>query len=124
MNRYTASALIERIKRELASKIIDDKRYREEIVRQKKSRTQENKCLYDYDLDLDFSVEPKMLDDRKYYYIGNLLIEVVCLWNKFESLFKDFGWLCQFPDSCIHPCTIDGNIGCQCISIDPQLMYH
>jgi hypothetical protein len=61
---FTDSALTERIKKELASIKIDTEKYKQEI---EKHRITEGKNYYDYDLDLDFSRDPKIIDDRKYY---------------------------------------------------------
>ena len=68
--RYTMSALSEKIKKDLASVTFDIEEYRKKIAEHKKKRFA-NQCYYDYDLELDFSVNPKIpfnIDDRWYYY--------------------------------------------------------
>jgi hypothetical protein len=68
--RYTMSALSERIKKDLASVTFDINDYIDKIAEHKKKRLA-NQCYYDYDLELDFSVNPKIpfnIDDRWYYY--------------------------------------------------------
>jgi replicative DNA helicase Mcm len=62
---FSDSALTERIKKELASTVIDEEKYKQEI---EKHRIAEGKNYYDYNSDFDFSEDPKILDDRKYYY--------------------------------------------------------
>ncbi len=62
---FTDSALTERIKKELASIKINQEKYKQEI---ENNRITDNKNYYDYDLDLDFSKDPQIIDDRKYYY--------------------------------------------------------
>jgi DNA replicative helicase MCM subunit Mcm2 (Cdc46/Mcm family) len=62
---FTDSALTEKIKKELASTKIDKEKYKQEI---EKRRLTKDKNYYDYDQDLDFCKDPKILDDRKYYY--------------------------------------------------------
>ena len=74
-NRYTISALTDRIKKELATTKLNKDEYLTTIEEHKKNRDP-NKYYYDYDQDLDYSIdtkdperiENKNLDDRLYYY--------------------------------------------------------
>jgi hypothetical protein len=74
-NRYTFLALPDKIKKELAIVKFDVNDYLEEIDKSKKDRPS-NQCYYDYDLELDFSIntkdvtsiERKIYDKRWYYY--------------------------------------------------------
>lgn len=61
---YTDSALTERIKKELGSTKINIEKYKQEI---EKYRITIGKNYYEYDFDQDFSKDPKIIDDRKYY---------------------------------------------------------
>ena len=68
--RYTMSALSERIKRDLVSVTFDINEYMDKIAEHKTNRPAKQ-CYYDYDLELDFSVNPKIpfnIDDKWYYY--------------------------------------------------------
>jgi hypothetical protein len=73
--RYTISALSERIKKDLASVTFDINHYIDRIGEHKKKRPT-NQSYYDYDLELDFSIDTqeydsvnnKIYDDRWYYY--------------------------------------------------------
>lgn len=73
-NRYTRSALTDRIKKILATIKLDTGEYIASIEEHKKKRDS-NKYYYDYDLELDFSInikDPKSInnkiyDDRLYY---------------------------------------------------------
>jgi hypothetical protein len=69
-NRYTFSAIPDKIKKELAVIKFDLDEYVKEIEKYKKNRPY-NQFDYDYDLELDFSENPKIpfdIDDRWYYY--------------------------------------------------------
>ena len=69
-NRYTFSAIPDKIKKELATIKFDLDQYVKEIEKYKKYRPS-NKFYYDYDIELDFSENPKIpfdIDDRWYYY--------------------------------------------------------
>lgn len=69
-NRYTFSAIPEKLKKELAIIKFDIEKYKKEIDKYKKDRPS-NQHYYDYDLELDFSENPKIpfdIDDRWYYY--------------------------------------------------------
>ena len=69
-NRYTFSAIPEKLKKELAIIKFDIEKYKKEIDKYKKDRPS-NQYYYDYDLELDFSENPNIpfdLDDRWYYY--------------------------------------------------------
>ena len=75
--RYSFSALPNKIKKEIANKIFDVNEYLEKIDKYKKDRPS-NQFYYDYDKELDFSIdikdpesiEKKIYDDRWYYYIA------------------------------------------------------
>ena len=64
---YTNSALCDEIKQQLATTDMDIQRYKEQIEKFRNKTIQEQNW-YDFNLDLDFSDEPKILDNRKYYY--------------------------------------------------------
>jgi hypothetical protein len=69
-NRYTFSAIPDKIKKELAVIKFDLDKYVKEIEKYKKDRPS-NQFYYDYDIELDFSENPKIpfdIDDRWYYY--------------------------------------------------------
>ena len=74
-NRYTFSAIPDKIKKELAIVKFDVIDYVKEIEKYKKDRPL-NQYYYDYDKELDFSIdikdpesiEKKICDDRWYYY--------------------------------------------------------
>ena len=69
-NRYTVSAIPDKIKKELAIIKFDIETYKKKIEKYSKVRPP-NQCYYDYDLKLDFSENPKIpfdIDDRWYYY--------------------------------------------------------
>ncbi len=69
-NRYTFSAIQDNIKKELATVKFDVKNYTKDIDKYGKNRPL-NQCYYNYDLELDFSNNPKIqfdIDDRWYYY--------------------------------------------------------
>jgi hypothetical protein len=69
-NRYTFSAILEKIKKELAIIKFDIEKYKKEVDKYKKDRPS-NQFYYDYDFELDFSENPKIpfdMDDRWYYY--------------------------------------------------------
>lgn len=73
--RYTFDAIPEYIKKELAKVTFDVNEYLEQI-KQHKSNRSPKQYYYDYDLELDFSIDPdnpkniklKIYDDRLYYY--------------------------------------------------------
>jgi hypothetical protein len=74
-NRYAFSAIPDKIKKELAMIKFDVNEYLKEIDEYKKERSL-NQYYYDYDKELDFSIdtkdpksnEKKIYDDRWYYY--------------------------------------------------------
>jgi hypothetical protein len=74
-NRYAFSALPYQIKKELANIKLDVEEDLKKIDKYKKDRLS-NQCYYDYDLELDFSIdtkdpksiEKKIYDKRWYYY--------------------------------------------------------
>ena len=74
-NRYTIPALTDRLKKILATIILVIGEYLTNIEEHKKNRDP-NKYYYDYDQELDFSIdtndpksiESKIYDDRLYYY--------------------------------------------------------
>jgi hypothetical protein len=69
-NRYAFSAIPDKIKKELANVKFDIEKYREKISKLRKDRP-DNQHYYDYELELDFSENPKIpfdIDDRWYYY--------------------------------------------------------
>ena len=74
-NRYSFSAIPDKIKKELAMIKYDVNEYLKEIKEYKKDRPL-NQYYYDYDKELDFSIdtkdpksiEKKIYDDRWYYY--------------------------------------------------------
>ena len=71
-NRYTISALTDRIKKELATTKLNKEEYLTNIEKLKKNRDP-TKYYYDYDQDLDYSIDTKdpesikIYDDRLYY---------------------------------------------------------
>ena len=69
-NRYTFSAIPDKIKKELANVKFNVDEYKKKINKYKQDR-RPNQCYYDYDLELDFSENPKIpfdIDNRWYYY--------------------------------------------------------
>jgi hypothetical protein len=67
---YTQSSLVDIIKKQLATVLLDQESYIQEIQKYKKNR-QSNQYNYDYKLELDFSDNPKIpfaIDGRWYYY--------------------------------------------------------
>jgi hypothetical protein len=66
---YTSSALVEKIKQELASVTIDIPKYNNEIKRHRETRSIDQNH-YDFESDLDFSPELTLsiTEDKKYYY--------------------------------------------------------
>ena len=69
-NRYLFSAIPDKIKKDLAAVKFDLEKYQKDIDNCGKNRPP-NHCYYDYDLELDFSENPKIpfdIDDRWYYY--------------------------------------------------------
>lgn len=69
-NRYTFSAIPDKIKKELAITKFDVIEYKKKIDEYKQDRPS-NRFYYDYDLELDFSENLKIsfnIDDRWYYY--------------------------------------------------------
>jgi hypothetical protein len=68
-NRYTFSAISDNIKKELAIIKFDIEEYKKKIEDRKSIPS--NQCYYDYNLELDFTRNPKILfdiDERWYYY--------------------------------------------------------
>src|SRR5688500_12502475 len=94
-NRYTQSALTDRIKKILAAVKLDIGEYNENIEKHKKHRDQ-NKYYYDYDLELDFSIdtkdpnniETKIYDDRLYYYKAHQYLKLGLFLKKDAPAFK------------------------------------
>jgi hypothetical protein len=71
-NRYSFSAISDKIKKELAIVKFSVDEYKKKINGYKQARPS-NQCYYDYELELDFSENPKItfdIDDRWYYYKG------------------------------------------------------
>ena len=69
-NRYTFSAIPDKIKKELATVKFDVEEYKIKIDEYKKNRPL-NERYYNYELELDFSENPKIsfdIYDRWYYY--------------------------------------------------------
>ena len=69
-NQYTFSAIPDKIKKELVIIKFDIEEYKKEIEKYRKNRSP-NQRYYDYELELDFSDNPKIsfdIDDRWYYY--------------------------------------------------------
>jgi hypothetical protein len=69
-NRYTSASIPDKIKKELATVKFDVEEYKIKIDEYKKNRSL-NQHYYDYELELDFSENPKIpfdIDDRWYYY--------------------------------------------------------
>ena len=64
---YSQSALIEKIKHELTQIKLDIQSYKTKIEKHRIERSSAS-YYYDYDLDLDFDTDPKIIDNRKYYY--------------------------------------------------------
>ena len=72
---YTQSTVIELLKSNLVKIPLDKEKYLNQIRELKKTRPK-NQMYYDYELELDFSIDPddlsnvqrKLIDDRKYYY--------------------------------------------------------
>ena len=58
-NRYAFSAIQNKIKKELVVIKFDIEEYKKEIDKYKEDRPH-NQCHYDYDLELDFSENPKI----------------------------------------------------------------
>ena len=68
--RYTFSAIPDKIKKELVVIKLDIEEYKKEIDKYRTNRSP-NQRYYDYELELDFSENPKIsfdIDDRWYYY--------------------------------------------------------
>ncbi|MGI9010635.1 MAG: hypothetical protein ACR2F1_05560 [Nitrososphaeraceae archaeon] len=68
--QYTFSSIPDKIKKELAIVKFDVNEYKKKIDEYKQDRPS-NQFYYDYDLELDFSENPKIsfnIDDRWYYY--------------------------------------------------------
>ena len=69
-NRYSFSAIPDKIKKELANVKFNVDEYKKKINKYKQDRPS-NQCYYDYKLELDFSENPKIpfdIDNRWYYY--------------------------------------------------------
>ena len=69
-NRYTSASIPDKIKKELATVKFDVEEYKIKIDEYKKNRPL-NERYYNYELELDFSENPKIsfdIDDRWYYY--------------------------------------------------------
>ena len=94
-NRYTKSALTDRIKKILATIKLDIGEYISNIEKHKKNRDPK-KYYYDYDLELDFSIdtedpksiESKIYDDRLYYYKAHQYLKLGLFLKKDAPFFK------------------------------------
>lgn len=94
-SRYTRSALTDRIKRILATTKLNIEEYIKEIEKHKKNRDPK-KYYYDYDLELDFSIdtedpkniESKIYDDRLYYYKAHQYLKLGLFLKKYAPVFK------------------------------------
>lgn len=94
-NRYTRSALTDRIKKILAITKLIIEEYIKNIEKHKKNR-EPNRCYYDYDLELDFSIdtkdpnsiETKIQDDRLYYYKVHHYLKLGLFLKKDIPVFK------------------------------------
>jgi hypothetical protein len=94
-NRYTRSALTDRIKKILATTKLNIKEYINNIERHKKNRDP-NKYYYDYDQELDFSIDTedpksikrKIYDDRLYYYKAYQYLKLGLFVKKDAPVFK------------------------------------
>lgn len=94
-NRYTKSALTDKIKMILATTKLNIDEYIEEIKKHKKNRDPK-KYYYDYELELDFSIdtnnpesiENKIYDDRLYYYKTFHYLKLGLFLNKDAPPFK------------------------------------
>jgi hypothetical protein len=85
--RYTIAAISEKIKRDLASVIFDINDYKDKIAEYKQNRPI-NQHYYDYELELDFSDNPKIpfdIDDRWYYYKAYHYLKLGLFLNKKEA---------------------------------------
>lgn len=93
--RYTISAIVERIKKELAIITFDLTTYLLKIEKEKKGKAT-NHCYYDYDLELDFSIdtqepksiENKIYDDRSYYYKAHHFLKLGLFLDEDAPVFK------------------------------------
>ena len=94
-NRYTFSAIPDKIKKELAIVTFDKEEYIKKIDENKQDRFP-NQCYYDYDLELDFSIdtkdyeciEKKIYDDKLYYYKAHQYLKLGLFLKKDAPLFK------------------------------------
>jgi len=88
--RYSFLAIPDKIKKELAVIKIDLDEYVKEIVKYKNNRPY-NQFYYDYDLELDFSENPKIpfdIDDRWYYYKAYHYLKIGLFLKKDAPPFK------------------------------------
>ena len=94
-NRYTRAALTDRIKNILATTKFNIKEYIENIEKHKKNRDS-NKDFFDYDQELDFSIdtedpksiESKIYDNRLYYYKAHQFLKLGLFLKKDAPVFK------------------------------------
>lgn len=94
-NRYTISALTDRIKKILATTKLNAEEYIENIEKHKKNKDP-NKYYYDYGLDLDLSIdakdpesiENKIYDYRLYYYKAHNYLKLGLFLKKDAPPFK------------------------------------
>ena len=88
--RYTFSAIPDKIKKELAIIKFDIEEYKKEIDKYRTNRSL-NQRYYDYELELDFSENPKIsfdIDDRLYYYRAYHYLKLGLFIRKDAPLFK------------------------------------
>ena len=94
-NRYAFTALPDKIKKELAIMKFDVDDYLEDIDKYKKDRPA-NQFYYDYDKELDFSIDTtnteniktKIYDDRLYYYKAHHYLKLGLFLRKDAPAFK------------------------------------
>jgi hypothetical protein len=94
-NRYTKSALTDRIKKTLATTKLNIEEYINNIEKHKNNRDP-NKYYFDYYQELDFSIdtedpksiERKIYDDRLYYYKAHHYLKLGLFLKKDAPIFK------------------------------------
>ena len=93
--QYTESALIDKLKKELAAVNLDNHNYLNKIKEHKMIRDPKH-YRYDYDLELDFSIDPenqnsiedKIYDNRLYYYRAHHYLKLGLFQKKDVPIFK------------------------------------
>ena len=93
--QYTESALTDKLKKELASVNLDNNDYFNKIKKHKTIRDPKH-YRYDYDLELDFSIdtedqksiEDKIYDNRLYYYKAYHFLKLGLFQKKDAPIFK------------------------------------